>query len=129
MPINEAKMQELFQSRQSITYEEFTQIMQEYGQYAHDAYFQETFRAFDRNSDGYITAKEIKKTMKELGETLTDKQVKDMIKVADANGDGKLSQDEFRILFKYITQQASLPPRTPSPGRTTNEFKRQLSTS
>ncbi|CAF2516949.1 unnamed protein product [Rotaria sp. Silwood2] len=114
MPINEIKMKELFQSRSSISFDEFCRIMQDYGQYAHDAYFQETFRAFDRNSDGYITAKEIKKTMKDLGEPLTDKQAKDMLKTADVNGDGKLSQEEFRILFDYITQHTTTPPITPN---------------
>lgn len=116
-------MKNLFHNRHNITFDEFCRVMQEYGQYAHDAYFQETFRAFDRNSDGYITAKEIKKTMKQLGETLTDKQAKEMLKVADTNGDGKLSQEEFRILFNFITQQASTPPLTPSAASSNNENK------
>lgn len=101
--------------------------MQDFGQYSHDAYFDETFRAFDRNSDGYITAKEIKKTMKDLGETLTDKQAKDMLKAADANKDGKLSQDEFRVLFTYITQQATTPPVTPQPSTPSNALKKRFS--
>jgi Ca2+-binding EF-hand superfamily protein len=113
MPIDEKKLKELFQNRNSITFDQFCQIMQDFGQYSHDAYFHETFRAFDRNSDGYITAKEIKKTMKDLGETLTDKQAKDMLKTADSDGDGKLSRDEFRTLFTYITQQAATPPISP----------------
>ncbi|CAF4567640.1 unnamed protein product, partial [Rotaria sp. Silwood1] len=115
MPINETKMKELFHNRSNISFDEFCIIMQEYGQYAYDAYFQETFRAFDRNSDGFITAKEIKKTMKDLGESLTDKQAKEMLKTADVNGDGKLSQEEFRILFNYITQHTRTPPLTPIP--------------
>jgi Ca2+-binding EF-hand superfamily protein len=129
MPINENKLKELFQNRDSITFDEFCRIMQDFGQYEHDAYFDETFRAFDRNADGYITAKEIKKTMKELGEPLTDKQAKDMLKVADANRDGKLSQDEFRNLFTYITQQATTPPLSPSPTTPNSETKRQFSNS
>ncbi|CAM4780140.1 unnamed protein product [Rotaria magnacalcarata] len=127
MPINESKMTELFQNRSSIAFEEFCHIMQEYGQFAQDAYFQETFRAFDKNSDGFITAKEIKQTMKDLGEPLTDKQAKEMLKTADLNGDGKLSQDEFRLLFNQITQHAAILPRTPSPGMSANGLKRQFS--
>jgi Ca2+-binding EF-hand superfamily protein len=115
MPIDEQKLKDLFQTRDSISFDEFCRIMQEFGQHARDAYFNETFRAFDRNADGYITAKEIKKTMKHLGEPLTDKQAKDMLKAADANGDGKLSRDDFRILFNYITQQTITPPISPSP--------------
>ena len=113
MPVDERRMGELFQTRDSIKFEEFCRIMQDFGQHSHDAYFQETFRAFDRNDDGYITAKEIKKTMKDLGEALTDKQAKDMLKTADANRDGKLSREEFRTLFNYITQQATTPPLSP----------------
>lgn len=123
MPIDEEKLTELFQNRNSITFDEFCRIMQEFGQHAHDAYFNETFRAFDRNADGYITAKEIKKTMKNLGETLTDKQAKDMLKAADINHDGKLSRDEFRHLFTYITQQATTPPMSPSPITSNGEYK------
>ena len=109
MPIDEDKMKSLFQNRDSISFDEFCRVMQDFGQYARDAYFHETFRAFDRNSDGFITAKEIKKTMKNLGEPLTGKQAKDMLKAADSNGDGKLSLDEFRSLFDYVTQQATSP--------------------
>jgi hypothetical protein len=101
--------------------------MRDFGQYQPDAYFDETFRAFDRNSDGYITAKEIKKTMKDLGETLTDKQAKDMLQVADTDHDGKLSQDEFRNLFTYITHQATTPPISPSPMTHTGENKQRFS--
>jgi Ca2+-binding EF-hand superfamily protein len=127
MPIHENRMRDLFQNRDSITFDEFCRIMQDFGQYAHDAYFQETFRAFDRNSDGFITAKEIKKTMKALGEPLTDKQAKDMLKAADTNRDGKLSLDEFGNLFNYITQQATTPPISPLPVTPNTEHKKRFS--
>ncbi|CAF0755408.1 unnamed protein product [Adineta steineri] len=133
MPIDEKRMKDLFVNREHITFDEFCRIMQDFGHHAHDAYLNETFRAFDRNSDGYITAKEIKKTMKNLGEPLTDKQAKDMLKTADANGDGKLSLEEFRTLFNQITQHASTPPispssslpNTPNRGRFSNPFRPQ----
>jgi Ca2+-binding EF-hand superfamily protein len=127
MPIDENRLKDLFENRDSITFDEFCRIMQDFGQYAHDAYFHETFRAFDRNSDGFITAKEIKKTMKVLGESLTDKQAKDMLKTADANGDGKLSRDEFRSLFDYITQKAITPPISPLPSTPSSANKKRLS--
>jgi Ca2+-binding EF-hand superfamily protein len=127
MPIDENKLQDLFRNRISITFDEFCRIMQDFGQHAHDAYFHETFRAFDRNADGYITAKEIKQTMKDLGETLTDKQAKDMLKAADANNDGKLSEEEFRTLFNYITEQATTPPLSPSPSTPSKGTKKRFS--
>ncbi|CAF1121691.1 unnamed protein product [Adineta ricciae] len=133
LTIDETRMRDLFRTRESITFDEFRQIMQEFGQHAPDAYLHETFRAFDHNADGFITAKEIKKTMKRLGEPLTDKQAKDMLKAADTNQDGKLSLEEFRTLFNYITQQATTPPlspiapapNTPSKKRFSNPFKSQ----
>jgi len=127
IPIDEKKLKDLFENCNGITFDEFCRIMQDFGQHARDAYCEETFRAFDRNSDGYITAKEIKKTMKDLGEKLTDKQAKDMLKVADANRDGKLSLDEFRTLFDYITQQATTPPISPAPLTPSNGHKRGFS--
>ena len=128
MPVDDRRINELFQKRESIKFDEFCRIMHDFGQHAHDAYFQETFRAFDRNDDGFITAKEIKKTMKDLGEILTDiNKQRDMLKAADANRDGKLSRDEFRALFNYITQQASTPPLSPSNnGRPVNPFQSEI---
>jgi len=104
IPIDKNRLKEIFQHRRNISFDEFCQIMQQFQCQSDDAYFQETFRAFDKNADGFITAKEIKKTMKQLGEPLTDKQVKDMLKTADTNGDGKLSKEEFRNLFDRLTQ-------------------------
>jgi Ca2+-binding EF-hand superfamily protein len=125
MPIDKKKLKDIFQHRNNISFDEFCRIMQDFGPHSPDAYFQETFRAFDKNSDGFITAKEIKKTMKELGERLTDKQAKDMLKTADSNGDGKLSKDEFRILFNYLTQFTTSLPVSPSSSMTINEHNSQ----
>ena len=125
MPFDKKNLKDLFHHRNNISFDEFCRIMQDFGPQSPDAYFQETFRAFDKNSDGFITAKEIKKTMKELGEPLTDKQAKDMLKTADSNGDGKLSVDEFRNLFNYLTQFATSPPVSSSSSMTTNESNSQ----
>ena len=116
-----------FQHRHSISFDEFCRVMQDFSPPSDDAYFRETFRAFDKNADGFITAKEIKRTMKELGEPLTDKQAKDMLKAADSNGDGKLSIDEFRVLFDYLNQFSQSPPVSPSSSINTNEHRRAQS--
>ncbi|CAF1294531.1 unnamed protein product [Rotaria sp. Silwood1] len=109
-----------FQNRDNISFDEFCRVMQDYNSNSNsnDAYFHETFNAFDKNSDGYITAKEIKRTMKELGERLTDKQAKTMLKSADADGDGKLSKDEFRSLFNHLTQFTNPTLTSPSQSNT-----------
>lgn len=104
MPIEETKLNDLFPHQQSISFDEFCRILREHSYQSADSYFQETFRAFDKNADGFISVKEIQKTMKELGEPLTSKQAKEMLQVADANGDGKLSKEEFRLLFDQLTQ-------------------------
>jgi Ca2+-binding EF-hand superfamily protein len=104
MTIEKKKLKDLFQHQNNISFDEFCCIIENFSPKSDDAYFQETFHAFDKNSDGFITAKEIKRTMKELGERLTDRQAKDMLKTADLNGDRKLSKDEFRILFNYLNQ-------------------------
>lgn len=104
MPIEETKMKDLFQEQNTLSFDEFCRIVRDHRSQSADAFFQETFRAFDKNSDGFISVKEIQKTMKDLGESLTSKQAKEMLKVADINGDGKLSKEEFRHLFNQLTQ-------------------------
>lgn len=104
MPIEETKMKDLFQEQKTVSFDDFCRILREHSSQSTDAYFQETFRAFDKNCDGFISVKEIQKTMKELGEPLTSKQAKEMLKVADMNGDGKLSKEEFRRLFDQLSQ-------------------------
>ena len=105
---------DLFPSGHSISFDEFCQVMRECPPPTPTAYLQETFRAFDKNADGYITVKEIQQTMKELGEPLTSKQAKEMLKAADLNGDGKLSMEEFELLFNQLTQSPPLSPALPS---------------
>lgn len=126
MPIDKNRLKELFQYRNDISFDEFCRIIQDFTPLqSEDAYFQETFRAFDKNSDGFITVKEIKKTMKQLGERLSDKQAKEMLKEADSNGDGKLSKDEFRILFDHLTQFTTSSSISSSSSMTINEHNSQ----
>ncbi|CAF2736995.1 unnamed protein product [Rotaria sp. Silwood2] len=113
MPMDTTRLKCAFQNRDNISFDEFCRIMQDYNSNSNNAYFQETFNAFDKNADGYITAKEIKRTMKELGERLTDKQAKTMLKSADSDGDGKLSKDEFRTLFNHLAQFTNSTLTTP----------------
>ena len=109
------RLKDLFPRGHRISFEEFCRVMQDFTPSpTSDAYFHETFRAFDRNSDGFISAKEIQRTMKDLGERLTYKQAKEMLKVADRNGDGKLSREEFRILFNQLNEYAQSPPHSPN---------------
>jgi Ca2+-binding EF-hand superfamily protein len=123
MPIDKNRLKDLFSHGHAISFDQFCRVMQDFSPSAPDAYFQETFRAFDKNADGFITAKEIKQTMKDLGERLTTKQAKDMLKTADCNGDGKLSQDEFRVLFNQLNRFTASPPVSPT--TSTNEHTSQ----
>ncbi len=113
------------QHQNNISFDEFCCIIENFSPKSDDAYFQETFHAFDKNSDGFITAKEIKRTMKELGERLTDRQAKDMLKTADLNGDRKLSKDEFRILFNYLNQFITSSSISSSSSMTVNQHNSQ----
>ena len=51
----------------------------------------ESFRLFDKDSNGYITAEELKEIMAVLGEDLSDKEVEDMIHQADSDADGRIN--------------------------------------
>ena len=62
----------------------------------------ETFKVFDRNSDGFITAEELKHILSNLGEKLTDEELKDMIREADLDGDGRVSLEEFKKLVGHL---------------------------
>lgn len=111
MPVDKTRLKDFFPSGHSISFDEFCRLMRDCPPPTPTAYLQETFRAFDKNADGYISVKEIQQTMKELGEPLTSKQAKEMLKAADLNGDGKLSMEEFRLLFNQLAQS---PPVSPS---------------
>ena len=121
MPIDRMNLSGLFQDRDGISFDEFCRIVQDNCSHVHNNYFHETFRAFDKNSDGYITAKEIKKTMKELGEPLTTKQAKEMIKIADISQNGKLSEEEFRKLYDHLTQFKDSPSTPTFHSQTTDD--------
>lgn len=115
MPVDKNRLKDLFSHGHRISFEEFCQVMHSFTPSPTvDSYFHETFRAFDKNSDGFITVKEIQRTMKELGERLTYKQAKQMLKEADLNGDGKLSREEFRLLFNQLNEYAHSPPQSPN---------------
>ncbi|CAF0884520.1 unnamed protein product [Didymodactylos carnosus] len=73
------------------------------------AYLDETFQAFDKNRDNYISAEEVCQTMQQLGENLTLEEAKAMVKLADRNQDGKLSKDEFAELLQNL-QNNSISP-------------------
>ena len=51
----------------------------------------ETFKIFDKDSNGYINASELKELMEKLGEKLSDEEIEKMIAEADLDEDGKVS--------------------------------------
>ena len=60
---------------------------------------EETFRAFDKNGDGFITEEELRHVMTSLGEKLTDEEIHLMIQDLDKDGDGKVSREEFKAMM------------------------------
>lgn len=56
---------------------------------------EEEFRAFDQNSDGFISASELKHFMANLGMQLSDEEATEKINKADEDGDGQVDDDEF----------------------------------
>lgn len=56
----------------------------------------ETFKVFDRDSNGFISPAELRYVMNNLGEKLTDDEVDEMIREMDEDGDGMISYDEFK---------------------------------
>ncbi len=58
-----------------------------------------TFKALDKDGDGYMVASEMRELMRSMGHTnLSDQEVQDLIGQADLNGDGKVDYTEFATL-------------------------------
>ncbi|KAK4273557.1 hypothetical protein QN277_021936 [Acacia crassicarpa] len=57
--------------------------------------FQEAFKAFDKDQDGYISPSELRHVMITVGERVTEEELEQMMRVADLDGDGLLDYQEF----------------------------------
>ncbi|XP_054800868.1 calmodulin-like [Prosopis cineraria] len=57
--------------------------------------FQEAFKAFDIDQDGYISPTELRRVMITVGERVTDEELEQMIRIADLDGDGLVDYQEF----------------------------------
>lgn len=55
----------------------------------------ETFRAFDRDGNGYLDAEEFAALLRGDGEPLEDDEIATALQLADRNGDGRLDIAEF----------------------------------
>ena len=69
--------------------------------------YQDCFKFFDKNGDGFVDFNELKEVLLSLGEdNITDQDVQDMIDEADLNDDGKVDFDgmcHMSYLIHYIT--------------------------
>lgn len=67
---------------------------------------QETFRAFDLDSNKFVGALELRKCFESINEEVNDEEMDEMVKCCDLDGDGVISEDEF---LKFIFRHAGPP--------------------
>merc|ERR1712244_175815 len=67
--------------------------------------YQDAFKFFDKNGDGYIDFNELKDVLLSLGEEFTDQDIHDMIDEADMSGSGKVEFLEFIKMMPSNMQQ------------------------
>jgi len=85
-----------------IDFNEFIAMMTRQGSDVEEDIAQ-SFKVFDRDSDGLITKEELMITMSNLGEPLSEEEVITMIEEADLDGDGKINFVEFQKLMENKT--------------------------
>ena len=85
-----------------IDFNEFIAMMTRQGSDVEEDIAQ-SFKVFDRDSDGLITKEELMITMNNLGEPLSEEEVITMIEEADLDGDGKINFVEFQKLMENKT--------------------------
>lgn len=64
----------------------------------------EAFKAFDKDSNGFISAAELRHVMTRIDKKLTDDEVDEMIRQANIDGDGQINYEEFvkMMMAQYI---------------------------
>ncbi|CAH1109783.1 unnamed protein product [Psylliodes chrysocephalus] len=62
--------------------------------------YEDTFKKFNTNKDGYLSIDELKRMMEVLGAPQTHLGLKAMIKEVDEDDDGRLSFHEFMLVFR-----------------------------
>lgn len=81
---------------ETITYDEFKDIVEEIGKIDQTAELKEAFACFDPKKLGYITPEKLREIVEPmLGEDLTEEELKKIISDADLDGDGRIDIDEF----------------------------------
>ncbi|CAG9857358.1 unnamed protein product [Phyllotreta striolata] len=62
--------------------------------------YEDTFKKFNTNKDGYLSLDELKRMMEVLGAPQTHLGLKSMIQEVDEDDDGRLSFHEFMLVFR-----------------------------
>ncbi|XP_035715989.1 calmodulin-A-like [Folsomia candida] len=80
----------------TIDFQEFLSMMK-HNQGSRDEKMEvhESFRAIDKNGDGFITVGELRQVMANIGENASYEEIQEMVKVADLDGNGKVNFDEY----------------------------------
>ena len=104
----EEELQDIIQEVDSdkngtISLDEFLEMMaRRMNEYRSKGEIRETFRAFDKESSGYIVAAELRIVMANLGMKLTVEEVDEMVKLADVEIDGQITYEEFARMMTSI---------------------------
>ncbi|CAJ0606052.1 unnamed protein product [Cylicocyclus nassatus] len=67
-------------------------------------FFNETFKKYDEDGDGFIDFDELKRMMEKLGEAQTHIALKEIIRKVDEDKDNKISLREFFLIFRLAAQ-------------------------
>lgn len=71
--------------------------------------FQETFKLFDKNNDGFISLRELKICVEYFGLKYSKEELVAHLNKVDINGDGKIDFDEYLLLVSDDSRREEVP--------------------
>uniref|UniRef100_A0A6B2LQA0 EF-hand domain-containing protein n=1 Tax=Arcella intermedia TaxID=1963864 RepID=A0A6B2LQA0_9EUKA len=71
--------------------------------------FMQSFKLFDKNSDGIVNIAELETILRSLGQTPSKEELATMIKDVDTEGKGEISGDQFLVMMATKMQETIDP--------------------